>query len=459
MLILNIIKKIGGNMDLPIFWLLLFLVIVLLIKIYFYKNSFKKLNLILKKNTKKLESREKKIIELENEIKKKLKKARTIHQRMLPDQLIEPPGYFISDYYQPAEYIGGDYYNFFKIEHDLLDPFFDQYLLYMFDVSGHGIDSTLLSIFINESIENYFKLRHSPGEKISTAELLNYIDLQYQKENFPDDYLVCLFIGVLDQKKHILEYSSAGFQFPIYLFKSDSSLEEVDIGGLPISSALGAMTENRIKKTITFSKNTTMMLSTDGLFEQSNGSEVYHNKLIKLLKNYNFLPVSFLKDLICNDFYKFTKGMSAADDLTFLLLERPESKIISFDFESNSKNKNEAEIIEFLCKNVDSEAVCLDKFIEILKKIFKTETLANKIKVRTFINQDLIMLSIEKSGISTWEFELNNHSELLSITDLLKTKEISKINQKQKLFKNDKVYFSQKNSNSKLYLMLIKNNK
>lgn len=441
---------------LVIIQLILFLLIFLMaVKIAFYKNKINKLKLQGEQKNNKISAQEEQIERLEADIKSKLKKARNIHQRMLPDQLAEPKDYFISDYYQPAEYIGGDYYNVFKVDHGALDPFFEQYLVYFFDVSGHGIDSTLLSIFVNESIENYFKLRHNPGEKISTGELMNYIDQRYQQEGFPDDYLVCLFIAVLDRKKHTLKYSSGGFQYPIYKLDKKNKLEEINIGGLPISSALGVLPDSREENTLSFEKNNTLILSTDGLLEQSNGSETYFKQLQRLLTRYNFLPAPFLKDLICSDFYNFTGGDSGEDDITYLLLERPEGEILNFTLDKENSAAEELEIMEFLNQNLWSEHSQLKVMKNIIKDLLEKKKA--EIKVKALNNQQLLMFSLEaEDNQDNWDLLLNNYPDLVSIAK-------KKMMRKEKnsadfSFNRDEIYYSQSSSSKRFNLMLIKNN-
>lgn len=434
-----------------LFFLMAAAIIFLAAKLLLYRNEFKKIELQREEFDQNLRQKENRIEELEANIKLKLEKARNVHQRMLPDKLAEPEDYFVSDYYQPAEYIGGDYYNFFKIDHGAMDPFFDQYLLYFFDVSGHGIDSTLLSIFVNDSIENYFKLRHNPGEKISTRELMNYIDRQYQKEGFPDDYLVCLFIAVLDRKKNTLNYSSGGFQYPIYKLDAEDNLEEINIGGLPISTALGALRDSRQEKTVNFKKNTTLFLSTDGLLEQGRGSQIYYQQLQQLLKRYKFLPAPFLNDLIRSDFYNFTGDNQGEDDITYLLLERPEGEIINFKLEQENFENKKTEIIEFLNQNLWARHSQLQTLREIiLTQLKKT---GPEIKIKALNNQRLLMFCLENNE-GGWETLIKDFPSLSSIAE--KELNLSVNNAEELFFASKEIYFSLNSSNSKIYLMLIK---
>jgi sigma-B regulation protein RsbU (phosphoserine phosphatase) len=432
-----------------ILFLLAALILYLAVKLYFFKKEFKWLELEQEKNSQLLNEKELKIKELERNIKVKLEKARNIHQRMLPDRLAEPADYFISDYYQPAEYIGGDYYNIFKIDHGAMDPFFDQYLLYFFDVSGHGIDSTLLSIFVNDSIENYFKLRHSPGEKISTRELMNYIDQRYQKEDFPDDYLVCLFIAVLDRKKNTLSYSSGGFQYPIYKLDNQENLEEINIGGLPISTALGALKDSRQEKTVDFKKNTTLFLSTDGLLEQSSGSEIYFQQLQRVLKKYKFLPAPFLKDLIRSDFYNFTGDNQGSDDITFLVIDRPQGELINLHLSRENVEGKKLEIMEFINQNSWSRHSQLGTLKEII--LSQLENLNSELKIKALNNQQLLIFSLENSEVG-WDSLVNNFPELTSITE----KDLNSADNQLEdiLFSREEIYFS--SSKDRIYFMLLK---
>lgn len=451
--------KIRGELMFSLLFLILaFLIIIsLILKIYLSYKDKEKLtkDYNSKINKCKIEIKEKdlKIAELQNDIKLKLKKARNIHQKILPDNLIEPADYLISDYYQPAEYIGGDYYNFFKIDHGAMDPFFEQYLLYFFDVSGHGIDSTLLSIFINESIENYFKLRHSPGEKISTSELMDYIDQSYQNGDFPDDYLVCLFIAVLDRKNNTLNYCSGGFQYPIYKLSEKDKLEEINIGGLPISTAIGALNGSRPENKFKFKKNSSLFLSTDGLLEQDNGLKAYYQRLEQILKKYKFLPAPFLNELIKTDFYKFTANKQAKDDITYLLLERPAAEIINYDL---TKDKKEIEviykkIINFIVNKLSLEEKKLKSFKKIILEIFDFQD--SLFKAKLLNNESFLMLSFEKKAAQKELADrLKKHSKLRLISD----QKSDFLDFQTKNFSREEIYFCENVNSTKINFLVLK---
>lgn len=447
--------------------LVLLLFSYLIIKSFLSKEqdsvSREKFKLKSREYEEKLALKDQKIKDLEADIATKLKKARNVHQRMLPEKLIEADDYFISDYYQPAEYIGGDYYNLFKIDHASLDPLFEQYLIYFFDVSGHGIDSTLLSIFVNESIENYFQLKHSAGENISTKDLFNYIDQRYQNENFPDDYLVCLFIGLLDKKKNILKYSSGGFHYPIFkLDRKSSNLEEIEIGGFPISTVLAASFGKRKEKVIDFKKDELLFLSTDGLLEQQQDDQIYYPRLKKLIKLYKFLPAVFLKEIIKNDFYNFINKDLAEDDITYLILERPDAEIENFYFKEkiNKDDKNYLKIVNYFNEDLFSGIKANSNYSNLVK-IYRDlilevlrSALVSKLKVLN--SQNLLMFSFETTKNKDLAVELLNKTSKLELLNKQK-KDFLNVEPK-KYFDLEKIYFSHNRANNRFNFLIFKKN-
>ncbi|WP_089759821.1 PP2C family protein-serine/threonine phosphatase [Halarsenatibacter silvermanii] len=378
----------------------------ILLAILFYR-----LNRKVKTHQQQIESQNNEIAGLEEELDNKLTKARRIHQRLLPDNIPQPEDLFINTYYRPAEYTGGDYYNVFQIDHGAMSSLLNQYLIYYFDVSGHGIDSTLLSIFVNDAIESYFRLRHNPGEKVSTAELMNFIDHRYQEEGFPDDYLVCLFLGRLDLNNYTLSYTTGGLHFPVFRISPQKNTEEIPTGGLPISTGLGLQKDVRPLKQITLEKNDTLLLTTDGLLEQHREGEMYYDdRLEKVLNDCRNLPAPFLREALRQDFDDFNRGEPTDDDITYLALGRPGGKMQSWQLGGDDKLKEKAsEIVAFIDKGFGlKDGAELQKLLTELTGSQKSLN-EHSAGIRAFKNDDYTLLELEdKAGsIENWKKLLN----------------------------------------------------
>lgn len=381
-----------------------FLIVLIIFLLALYIFNLKSLNSNL---SKKNQEKEKKIIDLHNDLKSRLNKAKNIHEKMLPKRLPESKDIFINEYYQPAAYIGGDYYNVLEIDHGAMDSLFNQHLLYYFDVSGHGIDSSLLAIFINDTIENYFKLKHSPGELISPVDLMNFISVQYHQEEFPDDYMVCLFLGLFDLDSYELIYTSGGFQFPLFKL-TPTNIEKIELGGLPISTALDLNLIPRKENIIDLEKDTSILFSTDGLLEEERDSQIYFERLLKNIEGYKNFPPPLIKDLIETDFYDFTEGEIGIDDLTFLILGRVSGKEKTWHLLKTDFNQKINDILSYIDdKNIFYPG---DELFKILKSADDSINL-NELIIRLFDNDEYVLITLEESsGNFNWKelMEKNN---------------------------------------------------
>jgi sigma-B regulation protein RsbU (phosphoserine phosphatase) len=276
--------------------------------------------------------------EIQTQHQSNLAQAKMIHYNSLPDNLPQKNNLAVAAFYQPAEDLGGDYYNIFKIDHGAMDIFFEQYFVYMFDVSGHGIASAMLSTFINNTIEDYFSLYHNQGEEIVPKQILGYINKHYRAENYPDDYLICLLGGILDLNNYEFTYSSAGFQFPFYKINNTGTLTKLKAGGLPISSAIDNSLFELEEITISFAENEIIFCTTDGLLEQVINSNRYNEKLESRLKNIDYLHPSFLIESVKQDFINFNGSQSGDDDITCLAIGRPNGDLEKWQLKTEDDN-------------------------------------------------------------------------------------------------------------------------
>ncbi len=274
-----------------------------------------------------------------------MKKARRLHEKSLPAVLPEIKGVRIAANYHPSWQLGGDFYNIFKVDHGLMDMFFEQYVLFISDVTGHGLDSTIISIFIKDSINGYFALKHQDGEALSPRAILEHLMEQFIKEGYPEDYFACVLLGIMDLKLNEFIYSSAGFQVPPLAMVPDGRLEELECGGLPISSALMPEMMFYAEKTVPLKPGLTVLLSTDGLFEQEeclmaaaagekgadeeteeddteNGMNCLFETYLKdMFEKYYYLPPETLKELIYQEMLRFSGGREVNDDITYIVLQ------------------------------------------------------------------------------------------------------------------------------------------
>ena len=252
-----------------------------------------------------------------DKLQAEFEKGIKLHQQFLPDKLPDVKGLSYTAYFKPADRLGGDFYNAMIIGNQLL--------VYLADVSGHGLDGSMLNIFLRETINNYLLYKHHKGEKLSPNDLITYVINRYNKEDFPADYFICLLLGVLDIQSLEFTFANAGFQIPPLLVEQTGEIRSVSCKGLPISSAiyqekdLLEYEEKRI-----FLKDKLLFLTTDGLIEEFSEKDdiQYGQARVKKVLSQNYkLPPRLIVKKINQDFKDFSGSLVAQDDITFYILK------------------------------------------------------------------------------------------------------------------------------------------
>ncbi len=244
-----------------------------------------------------------------------------IHKRSLPESLPDTPNISFSSLYIPAEELGGDLFDAFKVENGLLDDYFEQYVCFIADVSGHGLDSAMLAIFVKDTIRSFFRLKHVPGQLLSPKEIMHFFIEQYLKEGYPDEYLVCLFIAVFDLKTKELTYCNAGLHTCPLLAGNGDNIVELNRAGLPISAAIGADLLIYEDSSLPLYPGMTLFIMSDGLPEQRSNNEFYEDRLKGLLGGIYCMDPPRIIRRIQEDFTDFLRYEKIKDDITLVVVK------------------------------------------------------------------------------------------------------------------------------------------
>ena len=262
-----------------------------------------------------------KLEETSQKLKERIAKAKKLHQQFLTQKFPDITGLSFAAHYHPAENLGGDFYNVFQVENKVIS--------YIVDITGHGLDGAMLNIFVRESINSYLLAHHQKGEELLPAEIIEFIFKRYKKEQFPEDYFICILLGVLDLETMEYNFVNSGIQVAPLLINSSGELKEINASGLPISSTLEDelfKSTSLKQETIHFKTGDTVLMITDGLVEEEVNEEIYgkarYKDVISKLNNND--PVKLIKQLN-NDFKEFSGNLQGQDDITILAVKRREN--------------------------------------------------------------------------------------------------------------------------------------
>ncbi len=187
-------------------------------------------------------------------IRTDLDHARTIQLGLLPPDPLGASGFSAVAKYIPADAVGGDYYDVFKISDT-------HYGIVVADVSGHGISSALIMSMVKVLLKTCALSQRSPQK---TLEIINRTFItEIKTDNF-----VTIFYAILDTSANELCYTSAGHCPVLFFNKQTNQSSCIKADGL----FLGIFENMMLKETRLSYRpgNERLVLYTDGLTEAKN---------------------------------------------------------------------------------------------------------------------------------------------------------------------------------------------
>lgn len=248
---------------------------------------------------------------------KEIEKAMRIHERTLPQTFPQNEGLFFASHYRPAERMGGDFYNVIKKGRKLIT--------YISDVSGHGMVGALLSSFVKNMINCY--IQFTPEEDLTPSNMLEFLFEEYNKEEFPHEYFICIYITVLNLSTLELSYLGAGFQDDPLLSLKKNRILHLKNSGLPLSCTFTTEMLNLKEESIYLEPTSTLLFNTDGLTEQLMGRDPYGDRLKNVFQENCHRSPHAIIESINKDFKEFNHGsLQGDDDITLLIVQVAQEK-------------------------------------------------------------------------------------------------------------------------------------
>lgn len=208
---------------------------------------------------------------------------------------------------KPAKDVGGDFYDFFRIDDDHLG-------FVMADVSGKGVPAALFMTM------SYTLLRFTGTKSQNPVSTVSDSNDMLSKESF-DSMFVTLFYGVYSIHTGEIRYVNAGHN-PPYLLKADGS-----VNVLPKSNNICmGVTEGfpYQESTLTLDKGDMLVTFTDGVTEACDpANNLYgEERLEALLATQEGNTAEQVTSAINNAVNAHANGAEQSDDITILVIKR-----------------------------------------------------------------------------------------------------------------------------------------
>jgi len=250
--------------------------------------------------------------------------AARIQARMLPQSKPKIVGLELAAVSTAAQTVGGDYYDFFSIPHDLL-------ALCIADVSGKGLAAGLLMANLQGRLQSRAPLHLAQAGNLVTdlnRALCGTID---------EARFISLFYGAYDQASRTLTFVNAGHP-PPFLFSPRSNSDGHASGARRDNQIVRLATSGPVlgllpgvgfeQECVTLTPDDVLLLFSDGVSEAMNAcdEEFGEERLQRLLTDNSNKTAQELVECILMAIHAFTDPTPWHDDLTLMVLKVKESK-------------------------------------------------------------------------------------------------------------------------------------
>ena len=216
----------------------------------------------------------------------------------------------ISCYMQPADEVGGDYYDVLEVGETVF--------LGIGDVTGHGLSSGVIMLMVQTALLTLSQSGETDNRRILT--LLNQVIYQN-------------ILRIREEKNmtlSVIQYTEQGFNIvgqheSVIICRNDGVIEEIDTMDLGFPIGLVDDIEDFIlSEDFKLSKGEIALLYTDGITEAENeGQEQYGlTRMISVLQKHHKSGASEIRDAIVEDLYGFIESAEIFDDISMMVIKQ-----------------------------------------------------------------------------------------------------------------------------------------
>ncbi|QLA17298.1 SpoIIE family protein phosphatase [Desulfolutivibrio sulfoxidireducens] len=261
-----------------------------------------------------LERQKRELLKKQSRHQKDLEAAAEIQRSLLPRRFSMNPAFRFAWEFRPCETVGGDIFNVFPLGPDHVG-------LYMLDVSGHGVASSLVAL----SVYNFMHYQRSTlidrftgGIQVACPkDVLTRLDWEFPFFKFSKFFTIVYM--VLELRTGLLTYANAGHPAPVAT-APDGGLESLDERGTIIGLEGFAPFEEYSRG---LSPGEKVLLYSDGLVDFQNAAGEYfgEKRLLDVLSATASRPVTEVVETAGKAIGRFSGQAKPRDDISLLGLE------------------------------------------------------------------------------------------------------------------------------------------
>ncbi len=242
-------------------------------------------------------------------INRQLALAQDIQAKLIPRELKSMFGVDLAVSYEPAMWVGGDYYDVWPLENG-------QIAFAVGDVSGKGLPAAMIMTNLQAALRTTMKFC------TDLTTVIQHVNKHLCK-NLRDDMFVTFFLGLFNSKENKLEYINAGHLEPVIKFPSEPALFLDGARNVP----LGIVDQPFEMAVEVIPADTVLLVVTDGVSEtfSPDGEEYGTERLIELINSSQAHSAEEIVKLVNSEVSSFRKSLARQDDTTIFALVNAEA--------------------------------------------------------------------------------------------------------------------------------------
>jgi PAS domain S-box-containing protein len=243
-----------------------------------------------------------KLEQTNQQMKNDLEEARDLQLAMLPSELPKLPYLDIAVAMTTAQEVGGDYYDFYQADQNLTFA--------IGDATGHGLKAGTI-VTATKALLNSVSSTNNPED------MLSIISGSLKDMGFRKMYMAMLLAKISDKK---MVLSSAGMPFTYYYRQTDQTVNEIQLGGMPLGSFPQFIYQS---EKIDLNKGDTFLFHSDGFSECFNiKGELFGYSRIKSLfeKIVDETPAHII-NILSEAATEWIGSSQPSDDMTLVVMK------------------------------------------------------------------------------------------------------------------------------------------
>jgi phosphoserine phosphatase RsbU/P len=239
-------------------------------------------------------------------LQREMQLAHELQMKLLPRSDIVAPDARVAARVVPAESVGGDFYNLFRLAHGCTGVMIG-------DVSGHGYQAALIMALTMSASTIQAQRTNDPGEA------LHALFSSVKEELATTEMFISAFYAIVDKNAGEIWYANTGHPHA-FVFGADGSFERLAAADPPLG--MGERRPATVRRTWD-PNGDLLVLFTDGISDARNraGERIGEAKMLDVLKKNRDRDPDVILEAVFEVLERYVGRAPQRDDLTMVVLK------------------------------------------------------------------------------------------------------------------------------------------